>query len=55
MIQRHWLDSNGSILHHVKVNVPLIGGAVEKYVLGQTEQGCSEELDYLADFVKQNR
>lgn len=43
------------IQHHVKVNVPLIGGAVEKYVLGQTEQGCSEELDYLADFVKQNQ
>lgn len=43
------------IQHHAKVNVPLIGGVVEKFILGQTEQGCADELDYLADFVKKTR
>ncbi|OYU93191.1 MAG: hypothetical protein CFE45_21195, partial [Burkholderiales bacterium PBB5] len=43
------------IRHQAKVKVPLIGGVVEKFVLGQTEQGCADELDYLADFVKKNR
>lgn len=43
------------IQHQAKVKVPLIGGVVEKFVLGQTEQGCADELDYLADFVKKNK
>jgi hypothetical protein len=43
------------IQHHAQVKVPLIGGVVEKFVLGQTEQGCADELDYLADFVKKNK
>ena len=40
------------IRHKAQVRVPLIGGIVEKFVLGQTEQGCADELDYLADFLK---
>ena len=43
------------IRHHAKVNVPLIGGVVEKFILGQTEQGCADELDYLAKFVEKAR
>ncbi len=40
------------IQHHAKVQLPLIGGAVAKFVMGQTEQGCADELDYLADYLK---
>lgn len=40
------------IRHRAKVNVPLIGGVVEKFVIGQVEQGCSDELAYLADYLK---
>ena len=43
------------IKHHCKVKVPLIGGIVEKFVLGQTEEGCQDELDYLADYLKKNK
>jgi hypothetical protein len=43
------------IQHKAKVNVPLIGGVIEKFVLGQTEQGCADELDYLADFLKKHK
>ncbi|HEY5283258.1 MAG TPA: DUF2505 domain-containing protein [Polyangia bacterium] len=43
------------IQHHAKVKVPFIGGVVEKFVIGQTEQGCADELDYLADHLKQNK
>ena len=41
------------IKHTSKVRVPLIGGVVEKFVLGQTEQGCADELAYTADYLKQ--
>lgn len=40
------------IQHRASVKVPLVGAVVEKFVLGQTEQGCAEELAYLANFVK---
>ena len=43
------------IQHHAKVQVPLIGGVVAKFVIGQTEQGCAEELDYLAGYLKKNK
>ena len=43
------------IQHHAKVNVPLIGGVVAKFALGQTEQGCADELGYLADYLKKNK
>jgi len=43
------------IQHQAKVRVPFIGGVVEKFVIGQTEQGCADELDYLADYLKKNK
>jgi uncharacterized protein YndB with AHSA1/START domain len=43
------------IQHHAKVQVPFIGGVVAKFVIGQTEQGCADELDYLADYLKKNK
>lgn len=43
------------IQHHAKVRVPLVGGIVEKFVVGETEKGCADELDYLADYLKQNK
>ncbi len=43
------------IQHHCKVQVPLIGGVVSKFVLGQTEQGCADELDYLTDYLKKHK
>jgi hypothetical protein len=43
------------IQHHCKVQVLLIGGVVAKFVLGQTEQGCADELDYLADYLKKHK
>lgn len=38
--------------HRCKVRIPLIGGQIEKYVLGQTRSGCEDELDYLAQELK---
>ena len=43
------------IQHQAKVRVPIIGGVVEKFVIGQTEQGCADELDYLADYLKEEQ
>ncbi len=43
------------IQHDAKVSVPLIGGVVAKFIMGQTEQGCADELDYLADYLKKNK
>ena len=43
------------IQHDAKVRVPLIGGVVAKFVLGQAEQGCADELDYLANYLKKNK
>ena len=43
------------IQHKAKVSVPLIGGVIEKFVLGQTEQGCADELDYLVEYLKKNK
>ena len=43
------------IQHHAKVRVPLIGGVVAKFVMGQTEEGCADELDYLADYLKKSK
>lgn len=40
------------IQHKAKCGVPLVGGAVEKFVLGELEKGASDELDYLAKAVK---
>lgn len=43
------------IQHQARVKVPLIGAMVEKFVLGQTEEGCADELDYLVDFLKASK
>jgi hypothetical protein len=43
------------IRHEAKVKVPLIGGVIEKFVIAQTQQGCADELAYLAEFLKRKR
>ena len=43
------------IQHHAKVNVPLIGGVVAKFAIGQADQGCADELSYLAEHLKKNK
>jgi hypothetical protein len=51
-------EGNGGVYriqHKAKVSVPLIGGIVEKFVIDQTEQGCADELEYLADRLKTHR
>lgn len=40
------------IEHRCKARIPFIGGKIESFVLGQTEQGCKDELDYLAKSLK---
>ena len=37
------------------MKVPFIGAVVEKFVISETEQGCADELDYLADYLKKNK
>ncbi len=36
------------ITHKPKVSMPLIGKTLEKVLLSQVEDGCDEEIDYLA-------
>lgn len=43
------------ITHTCKSSVPFIGGAVEKFALGQVESGCADELAYLAEFLKTHK
>lgn len=43
------------ITHKCKSSVPFIGGAVEKFALGQVESGCADELAYLAEFLKAHK
>ena len=43
------------IQHHAKVNVPLIGGVVAKFAIGQADQGCAVELSYLAEHLMMNK
>lgn len=43
------------ILHKAKCSVPLIGGAIEKFVLGQVEQGCADEFAYTVAWLKKNK
>ncbi|MEP4146021.1 MAG: DUF2505 domain-containing protein [Halioglobus sp.] len=40
-----------SIEHTVKANIPLIGRKLEKYVLGQAQEGCVDELAYLQEHL----
>ena len=43
------------IQHSAKVRVPLLGGVVEKFVVGQSEQACADELDYLVERLKSRK
>lgn len=43
------------IEHQCKASIPFVGAQVEKFVLGQTEQGCLDELEYLASYLKKNK
>lgn len=43
------------ITHQCKSTVPLVGGAVAKFALGQVEQGCADELAYLAAYLKKGK
>lgn len=43
------------IQHQARVKVPLIGGVIEKFVLGETEKGCADELEYLLQYLKKNK
>ncbi len=38
-----------SVSHRASAKVPLVGKQVEKYILSQTAQGASDELDYALD------
>ena len=35
-----------------KAKVPLLGRAIEKYILSQTSDGASDELSYLRDYLE---
>jgi hypothetical protein len=40
-----------TITHKAKAKIPLVGSKVEKYIQGQTQDGCAAELDYLRDHL----
>ena len=40
-----------SVTHQVKAKIPLVGRQVEKYILGQTGDGATDELTYLRDYL----
>lgn len=42
-----------SVSHRASAKVPLVGKQVEKYILSQTAQGASDELDYAQDALEQ--
>lgn len=43
------------IQHKAKCSVPLIGGVIEKFAIGEVESGCADELDYLAKALKKRK
>lgn len=43
------------IQHAARVKVPLIGGVIEKFVMGETEKGCADELAYLTAYLKTHK
>jgi hypothetical protein len=43
------------IQHTAKCSVPLIGGKIEKFAIGEVESGCIDELDYLAKALKKHK
>ena len=40
-----------TVTHSAKAKVPLIGKQLEKYILGQTSEGATDELAYLAEYL----
>jgi hypothetical protein len=43
------------IRHACKSSVPLIGGVVEKFALGQIESGCAGEFAYLVEYLRDHK
>lgn len=43
--------SRYSVSHTARAKIPLVGKQVEKYILGQTSSGATDELAYLKDFL----
>lgn len=43
------------IKHECKSSVPLVGGAVAKFALGQVEAGCADEFDYLVEYLEKSK
>lgn len=39
------------VSHRARANIPLLGRSIEKYILGQTSEGASDELNYLRDYL----
>ena len=40
-----------TVTHSAKAKVPLIGRQLEKYILGQTSEGATDELSYLGEYL----
>jgi len=40
-----------SVSHSAKAKIPLLGGQVEKFILGATTGGATDELNYLKEFL----
>lgn len=43
------------IQHKCKSGVPLVGGVIEKFALGEIESGCADELAYLVEYLKKHK
>lgn len=43
--------SRYTVAHSVKAKIPLVGKQVERYVLGQTAGGASDELKYASTYL----
>jgi hypothetical protein len=43
-----------SVSHRARVRIPFLAGKIEKFILGQTIQGASDELEYLRDHLEQS-
>lgn len=43
--------SRYTVSHSARAKIPLVGKQVEKYILGQTASGATDELVYLRDYL----
>jgi hypothetical protein len=43
------------ITHTCKSSVPLIGGVVERFALGEIESGCAHEFRYLVGYLRDHK